>query len=572
MCVIKRIGAYVLLSLAVLATSWSLLHPEFFRIHDYTQAARVSEMARALEDGHFPVRWSPNFGFGYGMPLFEFYAPLPYYVGAGLFLIGLDIVLVLKSLWLVCSVLTLIGAYKLGSLLYGRSGGVITAVALTMAPYRAINLYIRGALAEAWGIMAMPWILLGIVLVVRNQKKGWLTLVLGLVSLFLSHNLTTLIFVPLSLVFAIGVIVIEKQKHSVSLRQISTLLGSYVLAIGLTTFYMVPAFIEKGYTKVSGIVGGYFDYSLHFLYVRQFVNPRWGFGGSNWGPDDGLSFFLGWGQLLGLVVMGGAVGWWMWRHLRTRRQLGRMVQSYQWQLVGLMALLVGVSVLMTLEKSKLIWDQVFLLPYIQFPWRWLGGAIVFLSVLIGSVVTFIPVKHFRYGWAALLSVILIVCNWGYFQPELYLSDANALYYTDETRIQEHMSKVLNDYIPSQMPFEPKPPTNLLFSTAHQANPIEVLVDRGHEKLIRTDFSQSALVEIAIGDFPGWQVEVDGQPVAKTTSSRGLISLTVPQGQHLVGVYFGSTPVRQVSDMISGLSLLIFLYLVIDLKTRHNLKS
>jgi hypothetical protein len=46
------------------------------------------EMERSLQRFEFPVRWSANFGFGYGMPLFNFYAPLPYYLGQPLLFIN----------------------------------------------------------------------------------------------------------------------------------------------------------------------------------------------------------------------------------------------------------------------------------------------------------------------------------------------------------------------------------------------------------------------------------------------------------------------------------------------------
>src|SRR5258706_14692287 len=73
--------AWVLGILTVLITMRSILGPSFFRPHDYTHAARLVEMQRSLQAGELPVRWSRNFGFGYGMPLFNFYAPLPYYFG-----------------------------------------------------------------------------------------------------------------------------------------------------------------------------------------------------------------------------------------------------------------------------------------------------------------------------------------------------------------------------------------------------------------------------------------------------------------------------------------------------------
>ncbi|MFH2118621.1 MAG: hypothetical protein ABII10_02715, partial [Candidatus Paceibacterota bacterium] len=63
----KKLKAWLplyFLILIFLASSWSLFSPKFFRIHDYTHAGRIAEMARALSDGHFPVRWTQNFGFG----------------------------------------------------------------------------------------------------------------------------------------------------------------------------------------------------------------------------------------------------------------------------------------------------------------------------------------------------------------------------------------------------------------------------------------------------------------------------------------------------------------------------
>ena len=45
----------------------ALFRAEFFHMHDFTHVARLAEMHRALSEGHFPVRWSRNFGWGYGM-------------------------------------------------------------------------------------------------------------------------------------------------------------------------------------------------------------------------------------------------------------------------------------------------------------------------------------------------------------------------------------------------------------------------------------------------------------------------------------------------------------------------
>ena len=52
-------------------------------------------------------------------------------------------------------------------------------------------------------------------------------------------------------------------------------------------------------------------------------------------------------------------------------------------------------------------------------------------------------------------------------------------------------------------------------------------------------------------FPGWRVQIDGVdvPVAPENDT-GLITFAVPAGEHLVTVYFGSTPIRDLGAALS----------------------
>jgi hypothetical protein len=88
-----RIGYIAGLVLVVLFSYFSirpLLGPGFFPMHDDTQVGRVVSMGRALRNGQFPVRWVSDLGYGYGYPLYNFYAPLPYYAGGYLHMLGVS--------------------------------------------------------------------------------------------------------------------------------------------------------------------------------------------------------------------------------------------------------------------------------------------------------------------------------------------------------------------------------------------------------------------------------------------------------------------------------------------------
>ncbi len=574
----KRIVSGIFLLLATCATSWALLQPGFFRLHDFTHAARISELLRAMQDGHFPVRWTGNFGFGYGMPLFEFYAPLPYYVGALFYSLGVNIILVLKVLYVICTVSTFLGMYFLGKRLFGRTGGILAATALTLAPYRAVNLYLRGSLSEAWGIMALPWILFGILQIIRKEKHGWLTLSLSLVVLFLSHNITTLIFVPMSVLFAGAFFVAERMpKLSVKVMKdqvisLITLVASYLLAIGLSAFYLFPALVEKGETKVDIIFQGYFHYTHHFLYLRQFLIPFWGYGGSQAGPNDGMSFFLGWGHWVGLILSFCLAGWASVQMLtgafgqkkRPTATVLRIMLTYG----SLVALLI-LSLFMTLEKSRFIWDSLAaLLRVVQFPWRWLSSGIVWIALLIGAGTWFISKKSVRYLYAVIIMLTMFVTTTMYFKPEFFEDVTDAFYYTDPQRIRSHMSSVLSDYIPLQMKLkEPSqqidPATEPYTVMTGETEKTSLLVDHVHEKLIETHFTDPDKISLAVADFPGWTVYLDGKVIEKKRADLGNIIVDVPVGDHLVGVKFENTPVRTFSNILTVLSVGVFFFLVLS---------
>ncbi len=561
----KKVSATLVIFILTVAASWSLFRPAFFRIHDYVHAARIAEMSRALEDGQFPVRWSEHFGYGYGMPLFEFYAPLPYYVGALGYWLGIEVVAIIKLLFILASLGTALGAFALGKKLFGNTGAILTATALTLAPYRAVNLFVRGALSEAWGMMAMPWILLGVVKVAHREKDGWLMLTLSLVVLMLSHNIMTMLFVPFVLLFGALYVgyrkwIVQRSDYS-QLQVFHHLITAFLVAGGLAAFYLIPALVEKDFTQVSQIFGGYFHYSQHFLYLRQFLQVNWGYTGSVWGPEDGISFFLGWGQWLGL---GSALFLLTVRLIQLMRKhglkkLGKILTDNKLIAGLIFGLLFVAGLFMTLFRSKVLWDALPALAYAQFPWRFMGVGVLFLSLLIGFSVTLIKNKRLRYLVTIGLFLIMLQ-NSTFFKPAEYLANNDDYYYTDADRIEREMSSILPDYIPSQMSTELTAPTVQAWCEPDCAESVELLVKKSDQMLVKTNFAQDQTLQLAIADYPGWRIELDGQTVSKFSTEMGNLAISVPAGEHLVGARLTSTPIRLIADLISLSSWLLLIYL------------
>ena len=189
---------YILLLINLLIVNYWMINSKAFSVHDFTTGARVFELTNAIKDGHFPPRWSQNFGFSLGMPLFQFYAPLAFYMASIFNLFSLSVLLSIKMVYLISTLIGFIGAYLLGKKLINHHGGLITATAFTLAPYHALNIYVRGATAEYVALSFTPLSLYFAFNLIDDQKQkvSYLGLVLSLTAVYLSHNVTILTFMP----------------------------------------------------------------------------------------------------------------------------------------------------------------------------------------------------------------------------------------------------------------------------------------------------------------------------------------------------------------------------------------
>src|SRR5690242_19867745 len=135
----KRIK-YLLPFVIIVLLSYFAIKPffisGFFPIDDDTQVARVFEMHKSLVDGMFPVRWVADLGYGYGYPIFNFYAPLAYYLG-GLFTFIFDALIATKIMMVIGIILSGVFMYLFAKQFWGISGGLISAFLYLYIPYHA---------------------------------------------------------------------------------------------------------------------------------------------------------------------------------------------------------------------------------------------------------------------------------------------------------------------------------------------------------------------------------------------------------------------------------------------------
>lgn len=536
----------LLLLLIILPAFSPLLRPGYFTMHDDLQAARQLEMDKCFQDGQFPCRWVPDMGYGFGYPLFNYYPPLPYYIGQLFRLAGLQYIDIIKAVGILGFAVTACFMYFLGREFWGRRGGLLSAVIYTYAPYHSVDFYVRGAMNEFWAMAFFPAIFLfSYKLITEKSLKWWPWLSLSVAGLMLSHNAMLMISAPVIMIWCL--LWLWRFR---SVRSLVNLSLSALLAFGLAAFFTLPVLLEQKFAHVESLTSGYFNFLAHFVPIsRIFWIVNWGYGASNLGQTDHLSFYLGLLQwLLPLIVFVSVL-------------FSKKIRQF-WPLILLLFLFTVTSLFMMHSKSTPIWLHIKPLEFLQFPWRFLTLAVFSVSFL-GGAVMLITKKTLP-----LLLLLLLLLNANYFRPREWFPDMTDAQKFSGNSWRLQITGSIFDYLPIYAPLPPvNPPGSDLGITGGLGTFITLKKASNIQKYTVDIRSPKATVELQTYYFPGWRVWLDGKEV-KIDPSRdpllGRMQIDVDSGYHTLTAVFGATPVRAVGNtvsVISWLSLPVILFFV-----------
>lgn len=523
-----------------------LFHSGFFPMHDDTQVVRVSQMAKALSDEQFPVRWVADLGYGYGYPIFNFYSPLPYYFGGVLNLFGFDALTATKLMFAFGILLAGFSMYFFAKSVWGEEGGLLSAILYQYAPYHALNIYVRGAVGEFWALAFLPLVFYGIYRVIEsvNGKKVIPSHILnigaiGYAGVILSHNITAMLLTFILAPLLLTTVLIYKNK-----KITLTLLAMFSIGFLISAFFVLPAILEMKFTDVTSIIGGSADFRKHFVYLDQLWDWPWGFAGSSPGREDGMSFKIGKLHLV-LVLLGLAF-------IILKSKLKLKIRTNLVFISGFLLTVLVFSIFMTTKSSQFVWETFPFLEYAQYPWRFLVFTALSASFLGGTVVLFLKDK-LRLVVIMLLIIVILFFNIKYFQPQKFL-EVDSSYYTSEENIKWRTSKISDEYLPKDFPV-PQTKRDVVREKLASSLPIQVESQEFKTGNYKIDFlaGQNTSLRINTAYFPGWKVFLDGKQKDFSVIN-GAINIQVDKGRHELVVLFTNTFIRIVANIISLLSL------------------
>lgn len=491
----------------------------------------MSATAHALADGQFPLRWIPDFR--YGEPLFNYYAPLPYYFGALIHLAGFNLVTCAKIIFILITFFASLAMYLFLKEYWGEWGGVFSALLYVYAPYRAVDLYIRGALSEVFAFIWFPLIFLAYLKFLTRDRKIYLFLgAVFLALLILTHNIMALIFIPFLLAFITFLVFRERKRSSVPL-----VIGSICLGLGLAASYWIPALLEKDLVQVYRTVLPLDNLINQFVRPQDFIKPNWN--GFYLTHELGLVHLF-----FGIMAIFTAVFLW-------KRQKKISL------LIFFISLLLLFSLFMETIYSFGLWLFFTPLQFVQFPWRFSGVSIFLLAILGGSFFSLITTKK-RFTQAvfviAFLATFLTLQN--YFQPNNQHPEA-----TDKDFINFDESCLPKEYLPSGVKADPPQKISVpVVATSYKPAGATNITKHSNAYAFEIETKTQEEIVVPIYYFPGWKAfEKQKELSLKKQPKTGLIILSLSEGEHDILLKFTDTPVRLTGNWISLLSAMVALF-------------
>ena len=472
------------------------------------QVARLVSFYASLSEGNIIPRWGRDLNYGFGHPVLMFLYPLPMYFGSLIHSMGwgfIDSVKIVLGIGFAASGLAM---YLWIKEIYGARSGFIAGLLYTIAPYRFLDLYGRGALGENTAFIFAPLVCYFL------YKKNLIGVSLSIAGLVMSHN-------ALSLMFLIFII-----PYGLYLNP-SFLFSAFFFGFSLSAFYWMPGVFEGKYTLRDIVI----DSKLYLTRFPSLEELLFG------------KYQIGVLHLLTILLL-------FRTFLRKNKAFSIMV--------------IAVFLLTVFLLHPLSANLSFLAIF-QFPWRWLS-----LTVFVCAVAGGLVLSSIKKG-QTLLTIILTIMVLYLYLPLAHIKGINT----------NKDNYFIREYTGTTDTGESSPIWGTRGQEEAAKQQIEIIdgyaqisniVKKSnlHTYIIRVDkptyFKDNTMY------FPGWKVFANGQDIPieyQNKNYRGIITFHLPVGNYEMKTIFTETKTRLFADIISGISLIIFIATFFYKRFRNN---
>ena len=530
----KKISLLIILIILAVFPVLSLFHPGLPLTHDgQDHVARIANFYQNLTEGNLIPRWAENLNWGYGHPILEFLYPLPSYIASVFHFAGFSLVDSTKIVFMLGMFLSLPFMYLWLSQFTSKYAAFFGAVLYTYAPYRFVEVYVRGDIGENLAFSFIPLVLFFIYkLYKKTDYKFTILGGLSLAFLILSHNAISLMFMPFILLYSAYLIYLSKYKKSLIIN-LSFLI---ILGFALSMFFWLPALLEGKYTLRNIVTKG--GYVGRFVDLKSIIYGPWSYGITG-------QFTVQFGPFQWLAILLSPVTLFILKKNKEKYLLSILLVLYTL-----------VSIFLMFPVSDFIWSRIILLQNFQFPWRFLA-IIVFTSSVFASLFLDSILKKTNVKLVVLVSILIVVAiSSFYWKPKAYQQKNESFYtgvYEGTTDTGESAP------IWSVRFMEKRPKAHLEVIDGNEQ--IKELNRTTTRHKYQVNVYKNTLFEENTLYFPGWEIKANGVPLNlefQNMNYRGVMLFHLSKGDYIVEARYKETKLREISDIISFVSLFIVL--------------
>lgn len=351
---------------------------------------RITGIAEALREGQFPVRIYTSVNNGYGYPAPVFYGDILLYVPALLCIVGCPLYTAYRIYVIAINTLTCLLSYVcFGKIFHSEKAGIFGAFLYTCAAYRIINVYFRAAAGEYSAMTFFPLLLYAACLLAGEdyeegeRKKAWIWLSIGVSGLCQTHILSMEICFFFWVIF-----MLFYRKKLLKKQAIYIMLKALAATLILNLWFLIPFlqyFMTGEYMINSGELyriqpSGIYLYQIFAIFLKGSGNDIKNSMRAEMPVSPGFSLILG---LIVFIVC----------FFCTQKR-----EERSWRL-GKSTAVPGIIALW-FSSVYCPWDQLLkcgeriarFFFSVQYPWRYLAAATLFLTATSISVVYLIKAK------------------------------------------------------------------------------------------------------------------------------------------------------------------------------------
>jgi hypothetical protein len=514
-----------------------LSKPGLFTSHDSpAHMTRMLAYDEGIRDGQFPVLWAGRVLWGIGSPVLMLNYQLPYYIIQAFHTVGLSLTDSYKLLLAISFIGSGMAMYCVLRSRYAMLASLVGAMLYMIAPYRLVDIYVRGALGECVAFLFPPLLLLSF------WKKSYPLSIISFAGLFLSHPVGSAIFSGYFFLYSILSDLKEKK-----IDRITFFVFSFVFALCIAAFNLIPTLTLTKYTQ-------YLPESSNtlrqFPTFSQLIYSPWGYGHSTDSPIDQMSFQIGvihWAVFLLAIPF-----------LLYKKQANK-----HWETLYNLTLSVFAIFLM-MDISTWFYTHFKLIKIIDFPWRILMF-IMFTSALIGTeLLSTVKAKKVAYLIALFVITSLIYTN----RNNKHI---NLIWPWKEQDFWGWTADAYGEYAAIYRETRDGSAFKYRAELIAGKGLLDIQANRSNYLLVYTENEDATLLRINIMYFPGWTVKINGvsQKIDDTRSTTaplspcyvtrrslthvddsGLIACHVPLGKHSIEAQYEVLPVQKWSNLIT----------------------